>query len=220
MCALDIATELAIFSLSLYLVSGLKMSMKLKATVVLAFALRLPIIAMAATRLYYLDIEIDSTDPTLAGYNAVIWTQAQVSYSLFATAAACLGPFLRPFTRPYLADTRYAGHSSGRGKTIPAGYDLSNLSGDKNSGSSKSGGGHRKQASGLSEYASDRLRPDLVSHESHISGSHHASGQRPSLDSHDSKRMIITKNMDWTVEYDGEGETSTRRQTSSDGRSD
>jgi hypothetical protein len=38
----DIVTELAIFSMSIYLVAGLKMSLKMKATVVTAFALRLP----------------------------------------------------------------------------------------------------------------------------------------------------------------------------------
>lgn len=206
-CALDIATELAIFGLSIYLVAGLKMSMKMKGTVVMAFAIRLPVIAMSAIRLYYLHGEVYSDDPTLTGYNTAIWTQAQVSYSLFATASACLGPFLRPFTRPYLAETSYSGRG---GRSLPAGYDLSKLSSSpaKNSDSSRSGGrGHRKQRSAMSDYGgSDRLRPDMVSHESEISGT------RQSLDSHDSKRMIITKNMEWSVAYD-EGESS-RRNTS------
>jgi hypothetical protein len=213
--AVDIATEVAIFGLSIYLVAGLKMALKLKATVVMAFAVRLPVVAIAAIRLHYLHDEVYSDDPTLVGYNAAIWTQAEVAYSLLATAAACLGPFLRPFTRPYLAETRYQGS---RGRTMPEGYDLSKVSNSKSSNkhsdSSRSGGrrgpaGHRKQKSAQSDYSDSeaRLRPDMVSHASHVSHS------RQSLDSHDSKRMIITKNMDWKVEYEGEGSMSRRNES-------
>lgn len=40
--ALDITTELILFSLSLYLLAGLMMSMKRKLTIAFAFAFRLP----------------------------------------------------------------------------------------------------------------------------------------------------------------------------------
>lgn len=85
---------------------------------------------------------------------------------------------------------------------------LSSSGKSKNSNSSKDRP-PRQHRSALSDYDADRLRPDLVSHESHITA-------RQSLDSHDSKRMIITKNMEWTVEYDHDGgEPSSSRRTDS-----
>lgn len=202
-CALDIFTEVSIFAMSIYLVANLHMSLKMKCTVVLAFALRLPVIAASAIRLYYLHQEVYASDPILTGYNAAVWTQVQVSYSLFATAAACLGPFIRPFTKPYLADTRYPSPGS-HGASRPTGYRMSDMSGMKsNSKSSKSADNARTQNSGRSHHNDTHLRPGPITHQSHISSRH-------SVESQDSSRMIITKNMEWTVEYDG-GESSSRR---------
>jgi hypothetical protein len=49
--AVDIVTELAIFAMSIYLVAALKMSLKMKATVVTAFALRLPYVSHVTLQL-------------------------------------------------------------------------------------------------------------------------------------------------------------------------
>lgn len=220
-CALDIITEISIFAMSIYLVFGLQMAIRMKAMVVLAFALRLPVIAWSATRLYYLHRQVYSDDPTLAGYLAGVWTQVQVSYSLIATAAACLGPFIRPFTKPYLAEASSGPGSSRLRTTVPDGYNLSKITGkhsgsgsDSRSRSRKSRGGSQ----GNSRTLAGQIYPGSTSQstacydppragargaqDDSIHGARAAS--RQSLDSHDSKKMIITKGVEWTVEYDGQ----------------
>ena len=201
-CALDIITEASIFAMSIYLVAGLQMSWKMKATVVLAFAIRLPVIAASATRLYYLHREVYSDDPTLDGFAAGVWTQVQVSYSLIATAAACLGPFIRPFGKPYMAETS----SASRKRSYAGGaYNMSRITA-KQSSSSQSGSkggvypGHPSQEPARYE------PPMRQGQESLASGALGAS--RQSLDSHDSTKMIITKGVAWTVEYDGQDHRS------------
>lgn len=200
-CALDIITEASIFAMSIYLVANLQMAWRMKATVVLAFAIRLPVIAASATRLYYLNQEIYSDDPTLHGYNAGVWTQVQVSYSLIATAAACLGPFIRPFGKPYMADTS----GSGPRRSFAGVYNMSRITA-KQSNSSNSRSRSRTPGGiypGQTAQQPARYEPpNQMAQDDIASGALGAS--RQSLDSHDSTRMIITKGVTWTVEYDGQ----------------
>jgi hypothetical protein len=165
------------------------------------------VIAAAAARLYYLHRKIYSPEPTLAGVLAAVWTQVEVNYSIIATCAACLGPFIRPFSKPYLADARYATPGSIQ-RSANGGYNLSDMS---------SGGYLKRDQStkleqtlaskpstgNLTYQPQQRSRPDPAPQDVR-------SNSRPSLDSHDSKRMIITKGVEWTVEYDGAIESAGR----------
>lgn len=199
-CALDILTEASIFAMSIYLVANLQMNFRMKATVVLAFAIRLPVIALSATRLHFLGQEVHSDDPTLDGYLAGVWTQVQVSYSLIATAAACLGPFIRPFGRAYMADTTV---DSRKRSYAPGTYNLSKFTANKsNSGNSGGTGGHQIYPGQPKQEPARYAPPPRRAPDDIASGALHVSSQ--SLDSHDSRRMIITKGVEWTVEYDGQ----------------
>jgi hypothetical protein len=211
-CALDIISEVSIFAMSIYFVAGLHMALKMKATVVQAFAIRLPVIAASAVRLHFLHRQIYSDDPTLDGYLAGVWTQVEVSYSLIATAAACLGPFIRPFGKPYLAD---ATGSSRKQSHAPSAFHLSRITGKENSGSHPSQWGEiypgRTHTTMVSHDPPKRRDQDDIAHDG-------VAPSRQSLDSHDSKRMIITKGVEWTVEYDGHdhhGRTQTAPSTES-----
>ncbi|PVH79463.1 hypothetical protein DL98DRAFT_378712, partial [Cadophora sp. DSE1049] len=91
--ALDIISELALFCMSVYLVWNVRMAMKSKMTVVGVFGSRLPIIALAAVRLYYLQIQLDSADPSFDAANTVALTQFEMGYGIFA----CIIPVMKPF---------------------------------------------------------------------------------------------------------------------------
>ncbi|KAL2007716.1 hypothetical protein VTN00DRAFT_7698 [Thermoascus crustaceus] len=92
--ALNIMTECFIFLLAGYLLKGLHMPLRRKLAVLLAFASRLPIIAFASLRLYYLRQTIHSHDPTLIGVPMSIWTQVELNFSLIACTIFCLRPFI------------------------------------------------------------------------------------------------------------------------------
>ena len=216
-CTLDIITEFSIFAMSIYLVANLQMSLRIKATVILAFAIRVPVIAASATRLHYLHRQVYSSNPTLDGYLAAVWTQVQVSYSLIATAAACLGPFIRPFGKPYIADTTY----NSRKRSYAPEYHLSKMTADKSAssqGRSRRSGAHIYPGHVGQEPA--RYEPPVKAPaEQTASGALRVS--RQSLDSHESQRMIITKGVEWTVEYDAteDGDGNARRVGSDEGSS-
>jgi hypothetical protein len=211
-CALDILTEASIFAMSIYLVANLQMSLRMKATVVFAFAIRLPVIAASATRLNYLHREVYSSNPTLEGYLAGVWTQVEVSYSLIATAAACLGPFIRPFGKPYMAETT----ADSRKRSYAPEYHLSKMTGNKsNSSNSRTRSGNNIYPGHTGQEPARYEPPMRRTPEQLASGALHTG--RPSMDSHDSQRMIITKGVEWTVRYDDDARDEDRsRQAASD----
>ncbi|RMZ86993.1 hypothetical protein DV736_g5784, partial [Chaetothyriales sp. CBS 134916] len=77
------------------------MAFKRKAIVVGAFALRLPIVAVAALRLHYLGIQIHSLNPTLHGVIAVILTEIQLQYSIISCLTCSIRPFISAVTTNY-----------------------------------------------------------------------------------------------------------------------
>lgn len=97
--ALDMITEGALFFISIYIVTGLGMSFYLKAIVVCAFGIRLPVIAFSALRLNALEAEISFLDPTVLGAYTSAWTQVELDYSIIAGTLSCLGALLNPFTK-------------------------------------------------------------------------------------------------------------------------
>jgi len=96
---LDIITELAIFSISIYLVAQLNMKTRSKALVVAAFSLRLPVVAASLCRLYYLEstFRYPTTDSTLLGAFYMVCVQTHLGYAVMSFTLTGMGPFLRPF---------------------------------------------------------------------------------------------------------------------------
>jgi hypothetical protein len=107
-------TEVFIFGIAIQLVWALHMSLKAKIFVILAFSTRLPVIAFASLRLYYLHIHFLDTSPT-AEY--IVVTQWQMGYAIMSSTFTSLGPFLRPFdqgmrTTSYQNTSRYGNVSA------------------------------------------------------------------------------------------------------------
>jgi hypothetical protein len=88
------------------------MRMKAKLIVILAFSARLPVIALAILRLYYLHQHFLGTSTT---FEYIVATQWQMGYAIMASTITGMGPFLRPFNKEYTTSYRQKsayGHGS------------------------------------------------------------------------------------------------------------
>lgn len=94
--ALDIVTEIVIIAVAVQLVWGLQMRTKAKVLVILAFSARLPVIAIAGARLFYLWQRLTGRSST---FEYVVATQWQIGYAIISSTITGMGPFLRPFSK-------------------------------------------------------------------------------------------------------------------------
>ena len=87
------------------------MRWKAKFLVVFAFSARLPIIAIAAIRLYYFHQAIADTNVTYASSFYLVANQWQMSYAIISLTITGMGSFLRPFNKDLMTSyvaKRYA----------------------------------------------------------------------------------------------------------------
>ncbi|KAK0100697.1 hypothetical protein ONS95_007149 [Cadophora gregata] len=210
--ALDMISELALFCMSIYLIWRVRMSLRSKLTVVGAFSCRLPIIGLAALRLYYLQIQLSSDNPSFDAANSVALTQLEMGYGIFACIMPVMKPFLASHEGP-LPNRAYTGET----------YNLSTFGGGKsklkNSQRDASREGTLQDGNyntlGSQPYLGMptkrlRLRPEQISYQVGAAR-HEGQHDRPSLDSGDSQLMIIKKHVDFTVQYDTNPSRSTDR---------
>jgi hypothetical protein len=107
-------TEAFVFGVAVQLVWSLQMSLKAKLFVIFAFSARLPVVAFAALRLYYLHNHFLDTSLT-AEY--LVLTQWQMGYAIMSSTFTSMGPFLRPFdqgmhTSSYQNKSHYGDNSA------------------------------------------------------------------------------------------------------------
>ncbi|KAL2063953.1 hypothetical protein VTL71DRAFT_4447 [Oculimacula yallundae] len=189
--AMDIVTELALFSTSIYLVKNLQLSLQKKSLVVFAFGLRLPMIAPIILRLFSILSTLHSQDPTLAGTMTIVYTQIELCYAIIAATTPCLRPFMKALSTHYGAPATlkitpsntntYSLNSISKRSKIPLCYPTK-LQRDDND--------------------VPVLRWDKTTHHASVVG-----GDQRSLQSHGSKSMIISKDTQWAVDFEsGEGE--------------
>ncbi|KAL5343675.1 hypothetical protein BJX70DRAFT_393734 [Aspergillus crustosus] len=210
--ALDIATELILFGLAVFLLAGLFMPLKRKLTIAFAFVFRLPMIIFAVFHIYYLQKDIGSRDPTLDAVPSLIWAQVELNYALVACSVFCLRPFMAAVSTNYGTAGDSTLESSSR-----------EVSKHKSAGSKSGGSGNRgtlligdeTMAFGVLQ------RPDL---EGGVNGNGVQArtlerkvrspageqdielveqGRVASVESHESRKMIIRKDVQYTIEYDG-----------------
>jgi hypothetical protein len=87
------------------------MRWKAKFLVVFAFSARLPVIMIAAIRLYYFHDAITNTNVTYASSFYLVANQWQMSYAIISLTITGMGPFLRPFNKDLMTSyvaKRYA----------------------------------------------------------------------------------------------------------------
>ncbi|CAK44698.1 hypothetical protein AnigIFM59636_011631 [Aspergillus niger] len=197
--ALDIATELIIFGLAVFLLWGLFMPLKRKLTIGFAFMFRLPLIIFSVFHIYTILLLVHSPDPTLAVVTPVIWAQVELNYALVACSIFCLRPFMAAVSTNYgtagdsnLESTSGVSRSwkvdsskaeSGRQTNLNTGRRSWRISG-RLDGVGYSG----RQAGPVAEHTSIELVE--------------MDGQRSVESDGGSARMMIRKDVEYTVEYD------------------
>lgn len=89
------------------------MRLKSKLIVIFAFSARLPVIAAAGVRLYYLYQRLEGDSYT---FEYIVATQWQMGYAIMSSTITGIGPFLKPFNKEYTTSYKQSGygHSSER----------------------------------------------------------------------------------------------------------
>ncbi|KAL4887128.1 hypothetical protein BJY04DRAFT_213084 [Aspergillus karnatakaensis] len=210
--ALDIATELILFGLAVFLLAGLFMPLKRKFTIAFAFIFRLPVIIFAVLHIYYLQKDIGSRDPTLDAVPSLIWAQVELNYALVACSIFCLRPFMAAVSTNYgtagdstlESSSRDASkHKSAESKSGGSGNRGTLLIGNETmafgvlqrSDVEFEANGKRAQTQTVESSArppAEELGIELVEQ-----------GRGMNVASHDSRKMIIRKDVEYTIEFGG-----------------
>ncbi|KAF2995580.1 hypothetical protein E8E13_004469 [Curvularia kusanoi] len=141
--ALDIVTEGLIFAIAVQLVWTLHMRWKAKFLVVFAFSARLPVILIAAIRLYYFHQAIADTNVTYASSFYLVANQWQMSYAIISLTITGMGPFLRPFNKDLMTSyiaKRYARNGNvieSNSHGTQSSYHMSRLDRDENTNTNR-----------------------------------------------------------------------------------
>ncbi|CAI7606460.1 unnamed protein product [Penicillium crustosum] len=93
----DIATELIICLLPIYIIKPVQVSFGKKVPVVVAFAYRLTVIIAIILRLVFMRNAPNSTDMTQSAFETRITTQCALCVTLITACIPCLKPFLDAF---------------------------------------------------------------------------------------------------------------------------
>ncbi|KAH8586205.1 hypothetical protein B0O99DRAFT_81966 [Bisporella sp. PMI_857] len=199
-CALDILTEFSIFVCSIYMVAGLHMSWRLKGIVLIAFAIRLPTTIFSGIHLVAVLREISSLDPILAGAVTAAWKQIELDFAIAACTFSSLGAFLKPFDKemgPSRSGSYQRSYGLGSSRTKNS-YAMDSL------GSGNHGGKGLQQPSSEGSINLPILRPDAQDNITTVYSQYQggkSGSDRVSVDSNDSKKGIIMKQVQWTVQH-------------------
>ena len=179
--------------MSIYLVKGLQMSLTSKSIVVGAFATRLLVIPACILRLHYMNSNVLADHRTLANTYVVVCTQLQLGYGIIAVTIPCLRPFLAVYDGPRPGQSTYGYQSNGGDKGLQ-----SFGSGNPRSPLSREG-----SSPGVRQYVSrpQGFRPDQTKYTATVS-LRDMKNERSSMNSHESRQMIIEQKTGWSIEYD------------------
>ena len=189
-----------------------------KSAIVFAFALRLPVIVPAVLRLHYLSEALNSSDFTLHITYEAVCKQVEISYAIIAATLPCLRPFMVATATNYGAPaeghktkTGSYGKSYGRSGSSnkstrrnqnqgSTGFSLTNLTRKLGSGL------HSEKSNTFPTVNGDNSAPicGMDPHGNHtatVVASHMPRDTR-SIESSESKQMIIRKDVEYAVEYD------------------
>jgi hypothetical protein len=121
----DIAFELSLVGMTIYLVSDLKAALDMKWTVIFAFSMRLPYVNPPRISIYIPDSKTDiarslivaigfrlatfnvaglTTNPTILQAEYISWTQTELAYSIIAATIPRLRPFIKKLATNYGAN--------------------------------------------------------------------------------------------------------------------
>lgn len=174
-------------------------------------------VAFIVLRLYYLNIELASSDPTFNAVLTSIWTQVHEDYIIIATTIPCLKPFMVAcntgwgHAAPHTGDGSKLPHSGSYGLVSMTNGGKSN--GGKNSTLVSSVGIPNLQNTTNSVGGAPHVQLDHHHHSNNSAGgtrTRQSSEPAPadeaamSIASNDSQQMIIRREVGYSVTYDDE----------------
>ncbi|GKZ28886.1 hypothetical protein AbraIFM66950_001510 [Aspergillus brasiliensis] len=200
---MDSTIELMLFLFSILLVKSLQMPTTRKLIVLSSFAVRLPLIVFTSLHLYHLNDYAYSENPTLDIIDAYVWTQMGMNYALIVCTSFCLAPFMRAISVTYgNAGEVTLGTSSARSKSGKYARDVSKQS---QSYVLQSMDNHEEISHGMNNLR--HSQPTFVPERSSgivsataYDGSSRTDGD--SVASSESTKMIIKKNVEYTVTHE------------------
>ncbi|RMZ85884.1 hypothetical protein DV737_g376, partial [Chaetothyriales sp. CBS 132003] len=196
--AIDIVTEVALAAIALKIIWSLQIRSSKKLGVAFAFLQRLVIIAPIIAHLHYLSVVYHSDDPTLRAAYSTICKQVEVALAIVTASVPCLKPFLSATATYYGAPAEGAKSSHGQ---------YANTAGSSKLNSDRSFKLRKLNLSKKKESPQSSSNHDAVQEEhfdsqyrSQISATSNEIQPiaRPSVDSNDSKGMIIRKDVHFT----------------------
>lgn len=174
------------------------------------------LIIFVALRLASLDLDAANEDPTLRGARYVSWTAAEVNYSIISATIPIIRPFMSNLATNYGGGqgSSNGGYGSGYGGQSTVGktgvtsvhasgsqsFPMRTLSRSKIRASTL-------QPDHIGEYSVDCLPSDAARSRHHVlnpvdsEALKMSSGDNASVDSDDSQRMIIRKDVSWQVSH-------------------
>ena len=171
--------------------------------ILMAFSLRLLIMIPIAFRLYYLRKEYFSDNPPLSGTWAAIITQVDLAYAIISATIPCLRPFIAA-TATATAPTdgtrkgsRYAKGSREKSSSAGNAYGLGSLVG-------------RFKGPKTEEKQLSTSTHELYRYENDHTAAVVSPGDQHSVESQESRQMIIRRDVEWSVtdEEPGHGQDS------------
>ena len=184
--------------MAFFFVWSLQLKLSKKAAVVIAFNLRLAIIAPIATHLHYVSIAVNSIDPSLRATSFVLCKEVELAFAIIAASIPTLRPFITATA------TNYGAHAEGPRNAYTANngtgtFSLKNLTNKMRGTHSSSANGSQIRTNNDEAYSQEeRALPHGV--RGNPTYTNVTSGrQRGGSD--DSQQMIIHKDVDYDVQY-------------------
>jgi hypothetical protein len=199
----DSLFEIAIFLLSIILVTPLQMTSEIKISVIFAFCFRLIVAVFAIIHVYYIAQWSTSSDPSIAAVYSLLWQQVELGYALMAATIPTLRSFIRGYEKAMGWESSYYIHNTAASRTTGT-YAMSTMNKSR----------HEEEGSGvnglhrLETNDTQPLRPDRQGYKASIYGGGAGSnetqeGNLPrrtkSSGSNDSQEPIIRKDVEIQV---------------------
>lgn len=176
---------------------------------------RYRVIVATALHLHYLHLQILSANPYLAGAYTVVCAQFELGYGIMASSMPCLKPFMSAYEGPLRPALKSSGNALSSGDYRFTTYS-SNHSKQQHQHSKRlrsveqglSSADERRGPRGLGGSSSNH---PVSAYKATVSHRDVNNGRKGSVDSGDSRRMIIQKDdmvikkeVKWSVERDGD----------------
>jgi hypothetical protein len=211
MAPIDVITELVVITLPVFMLIPVQVAVSKKAVIFAAFIFRLFSIAATVVRLFYIHpATMRDSHATFDAVNYNIVTQCVLSVSIMTACVPCLRPFLDSFESGFML-TSFKGRMPGGSNSLS--YRMNNLA-YANSGLTNKGSSQNYEKDNMSRSdESDRdpqnkigVSVDVVADgqndDQRTLRHHRGDGSVSVASSYKSDRMIIKKNVQYTVQYE------------------